>query len=116
MNRFSLRKKTILLMASVSILLCIAASLSGGAMIIHVINRDNIAKATSISTNMAGALNARDVAKVRDAVQAVYDSDPDRVSNSERGTGPSSAAVRRSVMCLSIRRCSGSVEMSFWPF
>ncbi|MBQ7678968.1 MAG: diguanylate cyclase [Butyrivibrio sp.] len=95
MNRFSLRKKTILLMASVSILLCIAASLSGGAMIVHVINRDNIAKATSISANMAGALNAQDVAKVRDAVQAVYDSDPDRVSNSKRGTAAYNDYVAR---------------------
>ena len=84
--RFSLRKKTTVLIVSIVLLISIVSILACGKIIRDIIRTQYSDYSSSLSSTVAVTVDAERVTRLRDQILAIYDSAENKVSSTEWGT------------------------------
>lgn len=84
--KFSLKKKTILMITTISLIISLVSIISCRKGVTDIIKMQYTSKAEDLADTTSGLIDKGQVAKVRDAVLEIYDHTQDRVSNEEWGS------------------------------
>lgn len=93
--KFSLRKKTILLISLTMIVMCVVGSLSSRTFIRTVVGDHYAEDSLAVADTVASVVDAGQVLRLRDQVVGIYDSAGDKVGSDKWGTPEFDAYVSK---------------------